>query len=109
MAVSLGNADVVLATTASAIVSAPSATQIAITKASVCNTDSSGRTVSVYRVPPSGVSGPKNEIIKALSIAAGKTIVLPISGLTLVNGQSLQAVADTGALVNLNVSYVQEA
>ena len=107
MTISVGNADSQLTTTATSVAGMDATAQITLLKATVCNTDSASHAVTVYRVPNAGTPGPTNVLIDAQSVAAGATVVLPLSGQTLINGQSLQALADTAGFVNLSVSWSQ--
>lgn len=107
MSLTLLNADAVLTSAAASIIAAGPASQLLILKASVCNTDAAARTVTVHRVNAGHTAAATTEVIQALSVAAGATAVLPLSGQTIINGQSLQALASTGGVVNINISYVQ--
>jgi hypothetical protein len=56
-------------------------------------------------VPAAGASAPANQIINALSLAAGQTYVSPeLAGAVLPPGTMLRALADTGAKVTVMVS-----
>lgn len=102
------NADIVLGSSATIVYMADSGLQFVILKATVTNRDTAAHTVTCYRVPNSGAAGVTNIIAAdALSVAAGATIVLPLSGQSLNNGQSIWALADTGSVVNFNMSLSQ--
>ncbi len=108
MAFSLNNTDYSVSASAAAALLAPANASLVITKATVCNTDTAAHTLTLYRVPNGGTAGATNELISALSIAAGKTVTLPLSGHTLVQQQSLQAVADATTVLVLSLSYTQQ-
>lgn len=108
MATNVGNVDVQLTNAAAAVITTGASDQFTILKASVCNTDSASHTVSVWRVPNGGTADATNQLIDALAIGAGQTVVLPLSGQTVVNGQMLQADASVGAFVNFSASWVAQ-
>jgi hypothetical protein len=106
--ISIQTADAVLGSSATVIASSSASGQFVILKASVTNTDSAAHTVTLYRVPQSGSAGTTNIFgADALSVGAGSTAVLPVSGQGLANGQTLQALADTAAVVNINLTLAQ--
>jgi hypothetical protein len=107
MALNVGNFDAVLAASAASLLAGASADQITLLKVTACNTDTVTRTITLYRVPLAGSPSAANMIIDALPIAAGETVVLPLSGQTLVNGQSLQGLASSASVVNINGSYAK--
>lgn len=100
------NADVVLGTSPVAVFSVAAGKQFAVTRATVFNSDTISHAVSIYRVPLGSLAAVANEIIGSQTIAAGGVVVLPLSGQSFAT-QSLQAVADLGGKVNLNVSLAQ--
>lgn len=104
MAFTLGNVDYSITASAAAALSAGTSS-ILILKASVCNTDSSPRTVNIYRVTSPASAGATNELVKTLTIGVGATEVLPISGQTLTAGQSIQALASVAAVCVLSIGY----
>jgi hypothetical protein len=107
MALTVGNVDAVLAASAASILTGAAADQITILKATVLNTDTVTRTITLYRVPLAGSPAVANELIQAFAVGPGQTVVLPLSGQTLVGGQSLQGLASVAAVVNINLSYTK--
>ena len=97
------NTDVVLTNAAQTVMGAGT-NGVLIFKASVTNTDASARSVTFYRVPMGGSPSLSNVVIDGETIAAGGTIVLPLSGQSLVNGQTLQGLASVTSVVNVAVS-----
>lgn len=102
----LGTSDLVLTIAVQTALAPPGLDQWLILKASATNTDSVARTVTVYRVPVTGTPGASNILgADALSLAAGETVALPLSGQAIVNGATLQALASADNVVNLNITY----
>ena len=86
----------------------PANTVTYITNVSLTNTDTVARTVTLHLVPSAGSATAANRILSAHPIAAGKTFVPPQAiGQTLPIGGTLQALADTGAVVALVASGIQ--
>ena len=102
---SVSNVDAQLTNSAASVLAAGISRQLLLLKATVCNTDVAARTVNIWRVPSAGSPGGTNLLVDALSVPAGQTLPLPLSGQTLVNGQSLYADASVSAAVNLSLSY----
>ena len=109
MALNLGNSDLVLTTAAATAIAASALAQLTILKATANNTDSSAHTITVYRVPNGGSPSASNAVLTAYPVAANTAVVLPLSGQTLTDGQTLQAIASVASVVNLNVSWSQTA
>lgn len=105
MALQLGNVDIQLTNAAAPILQVSSNGMIAILKATAVNTDTSPRNISIWRVLNGGTPGVTNLIIDAMPIGAGETLVLPLSGQTLVQLQNLEAAADVTSVVNISLSY----
>ena len=105
MALNVANVDVQLTASAAVILAAQPNAQLTILKATACNTNTNPRTLTVYRVPDLGSPGATNLLIDGLAIGAGATVILPLSGQTLLLSQSLQALADMAAKLNLSISY----
>ena len=101
-----GNADVVLLTTTTnpALSSQPSA--VVLAKVTACNTDTNWRTVSVWRVPNGGSPVSGELLLDAQPIPPLLTIVLPVSGKSLVNMQQLFASASVANVVTLSIDWV---
>lgn len=84
---------------------APPATSAKIGRAVFCNTDTGAHQITINIVAAAGSSGAANEIIAALSIAAGTTYVSPeLAGAVLPPGTMLRGLADTGSKVTMMVS-----
>jgi hypothetical protein len=98
-----GTSDVTLVGTLPVLT--PGLGQWLIVKATANNADTVARTVTVYRVPNGGTAGAGNILAQPISLAAGATVTLPLSGQALINGASLQAVASADHVVNLNLTY----
>jgi hypothetical protein len=108
MTVSIITADVVLGTSASMVFSSSASAQFVILKASVTNTASAAHTVTLYRVPQAGSAVAANIMgADALSVGAGGTVVLPVSGQGVNTGQTLQALASAAGVVNMNITLAQ--
>lgn len=108
MAATVGNADVQLTNAPAAIITTGPSDQFTILKASVCNTDAATHSVNVWRVPNAGAPGSANQLINTLAIGAGQTVVLPLSGQTVLQGQTLQADADASGDVTMSVSWISQ-
>ena len=104
MALNTVNADIVVSNTATTIYTGVTSSQATILKASVLNTNTNVHYISVYRVVNGNIANTSNELIKDLPINPSQTIVLPLNGQVLVNGQSLQAICDANSVVNFNIS-----
>lgn len=107
MSMNVSNVDQVMTGSAATVLTATSPSQITILKATALNTDSVARTLTLYRIPLAGTAAASNTLISALSIGAGETVTLPLSGHTLINSQFIQGLASTTNVVNLSISYVQ--
>lgn len=91
-----------LTTSAATYYTAPSGTYTTIANLSLTNTSASPVSVTVYNVPSAGSPGAGNVVVSGYSLAAGQSYVPPQAiGLTLAPGATLQALAATGAVVNL--------
>lgn len=86
----LGNSDTVLISTAAEVAGAGTTEQLLILKALVNNQDAGSQSVIVYRVPQSGSADPSNVMVDTFTLDPGETRALPISGESVINGQSLQ-------------------
>ncbi len=102
----LANSDASLLIAGNSIMAPGLNAQWMILKATANNQDSVARTVTVYRIPAGGSAGVTNIVVDALSLDAGETRALPLSGQTVVNGQVLWATASADNVINLNVGYV---
>src|SRR5258706_4645281 len=94
----LFTADIVLTASAASIITSGPSDSFLILKATVCNTDTTARSVSVYRVPPAGTADATMLITDASGASAfiigpGETKTLPISGQGIVGGSRLQDAA----------------
>lgn len=81
-----------------------------ISAATLNNTAAGVRTVTMHIVPSGGTAGAANQIASAVSVpAAGSapTVCGWLVGQTIPQGGSLQALADTGAVVAIFVSGYQ--
>lgn len=85
----------------------PALTTIKIGRAVFCNTDSSPHTITMNIVASGGTSSAANEVIAALSLAAGQTYVSPeLAGAVLPAGAMLRGLASAGAFVTMTVSGI---
>src|SRR3990167_1019770 len=77
-------------------------TKTLVTKASVCNNDSSVRTFTVYIIKSGGGAADATELlVKTRAIAPGETQDIPeLQGHLLENGDFVQALADSAAQVS---------
>jgi hypothetical protein len=108
MAVVVSTSDVVLTTAATVVVNTAVNAQWVILKATATNTDTAAHQITTYRVPSGGSAQTGNIFgADALNIGAGVTVTLPIGGHGLINGQSLQALADANSVLNLNLTLAQ--
>lgn len=109
MALTLGSTDyTLLTTTTNAALSASLGQQIMITAASVCNTDVKTHRVTIWRSTGAPSTQP-NMIWDAVPVDSLKTVMVPIAGQPLTNGQGLYASQDSGSGVNLNIGWAQLA
>ena len=91
-----------LTTSAAAYYSVPSGTVSTIANLSLSNTSASPVSVTVYNVPSAGSASTANILVPAYSLAAGQSYVPPQAiGLQMAAGATLQALAATGAVVNI--------
>jgi hypothetical protein len=107
MTATLANVDVQLGNATTVVIQSGGASQIAILKATAFNGGNTSIGVSVWRVPNNGSPAESNQLISALAstIGAGETVVLPLSGQTLIAGQTLAASASNAA-VTVSVGYL---
>lgn len=91
-----------LSTSAVAYYTVPSGTISTIANLSLTNTSGSPVSVTVYNVPSAGTPSTGNQLVSAFSLSAGQTYVPPQAiGLQMSAGSTLQALAATGAVVNI--------
>ena len=84
--------------------------QTVITNMSFLNTDSVARTVTVYFVPSGGTAGDTNARFKAMSVqpsSAGDPPPFFNLGIVMTAGETIQAKADTGAVVHIMANGIQ--
>lgn len=112
MAIIFGNADLQLQNTAQPIFSAGQNSSLLITRLTIVNTDTVSHGVTIYRVFNGGTPSTANEIVNSAQwpglIAPGETIAVPLTGHNISNGQAIYAMADTSAVVNMSVSYIEQ-
>jgi hypothetical protein len=96
--------DTVLTVNAVVVASSDVLTQATTLKCSVLNTDSSPHAFSLYRVPYSGNIETSYQMFKSLVIGANSTVIVPINGQGLSQGQSFQATADTDNVLNFSIT-----
>lgn len=102
----LGSSDTRLTTAAQSVMAAGSGENLLILKATVNNQDTASHTMTMYRVAVSGSPGADNIIVDALSLDAGETRALPVSGQPVTNGQTVQAVCSATNAMVLNLGWV---
>ena len=91
-----------LTTSAATYYSTPAGTYSTIANLSLTNTSGSPVSVTVYNVPSAGSASAGNALVSGYSLAAGQSYVPPQAiGLTMAPGSTLQALAATGAVVNI--------
>lgn len=87
----------------------PANSRVVIRHVTFCNSDTSARTVTAYVVPSGGSVGAGALQIDAASIASKATYVSPeLSGVVMNAGDTLQSFADTGAVVAMSASGIQQ-
>lgn len=80
---------------------------VAINQATVCNTDASARTLTVYVVPSGGSASATTTLVKDLSLAAGETKALyELEGHLLTPSMSIRAIASTAGVISMAVSGI---
>lgn len=104
--ISVGNlASGTLTASAATYVTAAGVSKVVIKSAVFTNTDTVARTITVHRVPSAGSASAGNMVISAFSLSAGQAYVAPeLANMVLNAGETLQALASTAAVVNINVS-----
>ena len=91
-----------LTTSAATYYTVPSGTISTISNLSLTNTSSSPVVVTVYNVPSAGSPSSANQLVPGYSLASGQSYVPPQAiGLQMSAGSTLQAIAATGAVVNI--------
>lgn len=94
-----------LTASAATYVTASGTSKVIIKSAVFTNTDSVARTITVHRVASAGSAAATNIVINAFSLTAGQAYVSPeLANMVLNAGETLQALASTTAVVNINVS-----
>ena len=97
---------VTLTTSTAAMLTAGASEGMIISKASVANSDSVGRTFDVHFVPSGGSATSSNRIVKEWAIAAGDTIAVPgLSGTFLPPGSAIHAKGSAGSVLIFDLSY----
>jgi hypothetical protein len=71
-----------------------------------CNTDSTARDIDVYLVPDGGSAGAATQIYKNIQIAGNDTFVVDMEKLVLADGDTVEAIASSNAVITATVSYV---
>lgn len=107
MTITPGNLDVQVSATALPILS-PSQSVVFL-KVTAANTDTASHTLEVWRVASGGSPSASNVMIPLVTLATNQTVTLPLSGQSLIYGQSLYAKADAASKVNLNIGYVTQS
>lgn len=91
-----------LTTSAATYYTVPAGTYSTISNLSLTNTSAAPVAVTVYNVPSAGSAGPSNVLVSSYSLAVGQTYVPPQAiGLSMAPNSTLQAIAATGAAVNI--------
>ena len=91
-----------LTTSAATYYTVPSGTISTIANLSLTNTSASPVAVTVYNVESAGSPSAANQLVSAFSLSAGQSYVPPQAiGLQMNAGSTLQALAATGAVVNI--------
>lgn len=96
--------DSVLINTPSVVLNAGASGSV-VSKVLATNTDATDHNVTVYRTGQGVSPGTGNIVVDAYPVGAGKTVPLPLSGMTLLGTVTLQAVASTASVVNLSLSW----
>src|ERR1700748_2780965 len=104
MAIQYLNFDTTLGASAQVVATSGPSSSGVITRATMTNNGGAGPEGTVYRGGAGGTPGAGNIIVAPGSvpgtIQAGQTAALPLTGHTLLNGQSLYASVDSGSDVN---------
>lgn len=96
---------VLLTNSAMTLFTAPTNSIVFVSAASFDNTDTANHTIKVYVVPAGGTTGAANQVISNQSLSIGQSYQAPeLRGLVLNPGDTIQALADTAALVNCIIS-----
>lgn len=91
-----------LGTSAASFYTVPALTTSTVANVSFTNTSASAVQITVYNVPIAGTAQTSNQVVSAFTLSAGQTYVPPqLIGLNLAAGSTLQALATTGAVVNV--------
>jgi len=94
-----------LTASAATYVTASGTSNIVIKSAVFTNTDASARTITVHRVASGGSATTGNRVITAFSLSAGQAYVAPeLTNMVLAPGETLQALASSASVVNIQVS-----
>lgn len=79
-----------------------------VTKAIAFNTDSTARTITIYKVPNSGTAGTGNEIaVMSIPVNPNPPTVLRFSGLVLGPSDTIQGFASLTGVVNISIGVAQ--
>ena len=93
-----------LAASAGTLVSAGSNVTITLSKVALFGEEADTDT-KLYIVPNGGSAGVTNEFFRRSSIALGELVSVPLTGIVLYSGMSLQGVSATANRINYVVSY----
>jgi hypothetical protein len=93
-----------LAATAGALVTAGANVTIIITKI-VLFGEEADTDIKLHIVPSAGSAAATNEFYRNPSIGLGEQVSVPLTGVTLYNGQSLQGLSTTADRINYAISY----
>ena len=88
--------------------SSPAKTRTILKKATLCNTDNAGHTVTIYKVPSGQMQGANYAIWSAVNVGAGATVDVPdLVNHVLETGDFLSCFASVAGKVVLTVSGIE--
>ncbi len=113
MALTYSNIDFQLTNSTQIILTSSSSVPLIITRITAVNTDTAPHNFSLWRVAQGTSPSLANVIVDSGNwpgvLAAGEMVVIPLSGHSLVQSQTLQGACDTGGVVNISISYAQSS
>jgi hypothetical protein len=97
-----------LTTSAATYYTSPAGTVSTIGNLSLTNTSASPVSVTLYNVPSGGTAGTGNILLPAFTLSGGQPYVPPVAiGLQLAPGATLQALAGTASVINIQGGVYQ--
>jgi hypothetical protein len=95
-----------IAATATTYYTVPTSTTAILKELTLCNTDTSTRTVDIWIIPSGGSGAVANQIFQDLALVAGETKIFSLSRV-ISTGGFIQAAASSASVVHIDASGIE--